>query len=80
MKRDIFAEIGIGNGTFFSTEFECGEYEYRIPVLFVGKVRSKYVRLWVGKKVFVWDSVDGFKIKTKTKRNFKVLIGIWSVE
>lgn len=29
--KKVFAEMGFGNGTFLSTEFEEVENEYRIP-------------------------------------------------
>ena len=29
--KKVFAEVGFGNDSFFSTEFEEGDDEYRIP-------------------------------------------------
>ncbi len=35
MTKKVFAEVGIGNETFLSTEYEEGELEYRVPMFAV---------------------------------------------
>ncbi len=74
--KKVFAEIGFGNDSFFSTEFEEGESEYRIPKFIIpSKISSLYFRLWIFKKVLIF-STQGFKIKNKEKNKLKVLFGI----
>lgn len=74
--KKVFAEIGFGNDSFFSTEFEEGDTEYRVPKFILpGKVSSLYFRLWIFKKVLIF-STQGFKIKNKEKNKLKVLFGI----
>lgn len=49
----IFAEFGIGNDTFCSTEIEKGSKEYRLKgFLLPPKIEAVYVRIWIGKIVF----------------------------
>jgi len=75
--KKVFAEIGFGNETFFSTEFEEGESEYRVQkFLWPKKVKEVYCRLWLGKKVYIFSSLDGFKIKHKDRSKLKILIGL----
>lgn len=74
---NIYAEAGIGNDTFFSTEYEEGEEEYRIPKFVIPtKIRGYYIRVWIGKNVFVLSTNDGFETGKKTKNRFKFLFGI----
>lgn len=75
--RKVFAEAGIGNGTFFSTEFEEGESEYRVP-RFVQpeKVYGYYLRFWLFKTVFILSTDGGFEITKKGRNNLKLLFGI----
>lgn len=75
--KKVFAEIGFGNDTFFSTEFEEGSSEYRIPKFVMpSKVRSLYFRLWIFKKVFILSTNHGIEIKDKDRNRFKILFGI----
>lgn len=73
----VYAEVGIGNGTLFSSEFEEGETEYRVPK-FVRpqKVDGYYVRLWVLKTMIVVSTNEGIKVKKKNRNCFKFLFGI----
>lgn len=77
MKKEIFAEVGFGNDTFFSTEIEEGDSEYRVP-RFVKppKITGIYLRLWIFKTVFILSTRSGFKIKKKERNKFKILFGI----
>lgn len=74
----IYAEIGYGNDTLFSTEFvrEDGR-EYRLS-RFVEpeRVTEYYLRFWVFKTVFIVSTKDGFKRKKKKENRFKVLFGV----
>ena len=73
----IYAEAGIGNETFFSTEYEEGENEYRVPKFEKPKhVFGYYIRIWILKTVYVLSTNDGFEITRKSKNRFKFLFGI----
>lgn len=75
--KKVFAEIGFGNDTFFSTEVEEGDHEYRIPrFIKPPKVNGYYLRIWIFKKVFIFTTDEGFKIKSKDRNKLKVLFGI----
>lgn len=73
----VYAEAGIGNETFFSTEYEEGENEYRVQKFIKpAHVSSYYIRIWIFKTVYVLSTNDGFEITKKSKRKFKFLFGI----
>ena len=73
----IYAEAGIGNDTFFSTEFEEGEKEYRVAAFAKPKnIEGYYLRLWVCKMVYIFSTNEGFKITKKTKSRCKLIFGI----
>ncbi|MBI3634327.1 MAG: DUF3977 family protein [Candidatus Yonathbacteria bacterium] len=75
--KKIFAEIGIGNDAFFSTEIEEGDSEYRIPkFVFPNKITEIYFRLWLFKNVFIISSKDMIKTKKANKNKLKILFGI----
>jgi hypothetical protein len=75
--KKVFAEIGFGNDTFMSTEFEEGNSEYRIShFVLPGKIKDCYFRFWVFKNVFVLSTSDGFKIEEKDKNRLKILFGV----
>lgn len=75
--KKVFAEIGFGNDTFVSTEFEEGDKEYRIPKFILpGGIRSLYFRFWIFKKVFILSTNHGFEIKNKDRNKVKILFGI----
>ncbi len=75
--KSVYAEIGYGNNTFLSTEVEEGEHEYRVPgFIKPEQVEGYYVRIWIGKKVYIASTNRGFRIQTKNRNNFKVLFGI----
>lgn len=73
----VFAEMGIGNDAFFSTEFENDDTEHRIPKFVLPKkINEAYFRFWLFKLVLIISSRDGFKIKKKDRSKLKVLFGI----
>lgn len=75
--KKIYAEAGFGNDTFFSTEIEEGDSEYRIPEFKKPEnVEDYYLRFWIGRRVFVFSSKDGFKISKKDRTKIKILFGI----
>lgn len=79
-RMKIYAEVGIGNDTFFSTEYEGEDQEYRVP-RFVKPlhVMEYYVRIWVRKTVYIFSTKDGFKKVSKEKNKFKFLFGVGGV-
>lgn len=73
----VFAEMGIGNGSFFSTEIEEGESECRVPrFVWPEKIVGVYVRIWVGRRVFILSTKEGFVFQKKNRNNFKILLGV----
>lgn len=76
-----YIEFGIGNTWLVRTETELDdgtEFEergVRGPV----RLKSVYIRLWVGRRVFIWDSDEGFKRGKKDRKKFKVILGIASL-
>ena len=75
--KKIFAEVGFGNDTFFSTEFEEGENEYRVPrFILPDKIRDVYLRLWIFKSTYILSTRDGFKASKKDRNKLKMLFGI----
>ena len=57
---EVYAEAGIGNGTFFSTEYEEGEKEWRVPRFEKPKkVYGYYIRIWVFKHMFAFTTYEG---------------------
>lgn len=75
--KKIFAEIGFGNDSFFSTEIEDGDSEYRVPEFIKPqKIDDYYICLWLFKKVFIFSIKDGFKMTRKDRNKFKILFGI----
>ena len=73
-----FTEIGIGNPTFINTEVEYADgTETRQPgFIRFQKLQSLYLRVWIGEKVYVLSTNQGFSTKRKTRKAFKVLFGI----
>ena len=75
--RKVFAEIGFGNDTFFSTEFEEGESEYRVSrFILPAKIEGFYFRFWIFRKVFIFSINHGFETKQKDRNKLKILFGV----
>jgi hypothetical protein len=75
-----YFEIGIGNNWLVRTEIELNDdYEFEVKGL-VGGINyiSSYFRIWIGKRVYIFDTKEGFKIKNKNKKKFKMIFGIKS--
>ncbi|OPH47769.1 hypothetical protein BC351_39760 [Paenibacillus ferrarius] len=75
-----YIEVGIGNTWIVRTETELedgSEVEQKgiiKPIIFY----SFYLRLWIGKTVFIWDSKQGFKKMSKPRKAFKLILGLTS--
>lgn len=70
-----YAEIGYGNPTFLSTEIEYQNgTECRVPGFRISHITEIYLRVWIGKKVFVL-SKSGVSVKFKSVRRFKIVLG-----
>lgn len=81
MTKKVFAEVGIGNETFLSTEYEEGELEYRVPTFAVPvTIQEFYIRIWVGEVVIVLSTKEGIKQRRKNRKAFKVLLGIGGID
>jgi hypothetical protein len=56
MKEKIFAEVGIGNQSFFSTEIEGRSKERRIrKFILPKKIRDFYIRVWISRKEIIFS-------------------------
>ncbi|EJR63160.1 hypothetical protein IIO_02257 [Bacillus cereus VD115] len=75
-----YIEIGIGNRWFVRTETEntdgteIEEKGIVKPIYF----ESFYVRVWVRKTCFIFDTKEGFKKVRKSRAEYKFIIGIVS--
>ena len=79
--KKVFAEIGFGNDSFLSTEFEEKNRKYRINKFVKPKnVRGYYIRIWLFKTVFIFSTNNLFEIKKKNKIKFKFLFGVGGTE
>lgn len=76
--KQIFTEIGLGNPTFINTEIEHpnGHEERRPGFMPMKRLKSLYLRLWLGKTVYSADIRRGFKRTRKPRKAFKLLFGI----
>jgi len=73
-----FVEFGIGNTWLVRTETELADgTEYEEKGI-VGPIHfhSLYIRIWIGHTVWIGDSKEGFKRSKKTRKAFKVILGI----
>jgi hypothetical protein len=76
-----FFEFGIGNKWLVRTETELSdgtEYEEKgitRPI----KLQSLYLRVWIGKTVYILDTKNGFKKAKKNRNEVKIIIGIKSL-
>lgn len=78
--KKVFAEIGLGNDTILSTEFEEEDTEYRVSKFVVpNKINGFYFRIWLFKDVFILSSNHGFEMKKKNRNKLKILFGISGV-
>ena len=77
MSLKIFAEIGIGNKNFVSTEIEKGNLEHRVKgFLIPPKIEGFYIRVWLGKRVYALSINRFFNTTYKGRVKFKFIFGI----
>ncbi|MBS4172725.1 DUF3977 family protein [Bacillus sp. FJAT-49736] len=75
-----YIEFGLGNTWLVRTETELEdgtEYEekgIKGPIHF----HSAYIRIWLGKTVFILDLKEGMKWAKKEKKKIKFIVGIVS--
>ena len=79
MKKYI--EVGYGNTWLVRTEIEeVDGTEREIKGLVKPfKLKSIYLRIWLGKKVLILDSREGIKISTKNRKKIKIVIGFYGL-
>lgn len=73
-----YVEFGLGNTLLFRTAFEADKgQEWEVQGI-VGSIAWQfcYVRLWLGKSVYILDSREGFKRQSKKKKRFKLIFGL----
>ena len=76
-----FIEFGIGNTWLIRTETEYEDGSEIEQKGIVGPIRfeSFYIRVWIGKSVWIFDSKQGVKRSKKNRKAFKVILGIVSI-
>ncbi|MNW59676.1 hypothetical protein D3C74_376060 [compost metagenome] len=74
-----YIEIGIGNTWFIRTEMEQEDgTETEIKgIVRPFKLKSVYLRLWIRRIVLILDLREGVKVQTKSKNNFKIVLGFY---
>ncbi len=72
-----YVEIGLGNRWLVRTETEYpdGTEEECRGFAQPFTMESFYVRIWIGRRVLIWDSKEGMKRAAKATRRFKCVIG-----
>lgn len=76
-----FIEIGIGNTWFIRTEIEHEDgTETEVKgIARPFKLKSVYLRLWIRRRVLILDLREGIKIQTKSRNEFKLILGFYGV-
>ncbi len=73
----IFAELGLGNATFLSTEIEKRVQEKRIAKFIIPpKIKGVYIRIWVYRFVIAFSTNRLINWQKKNKKKFKLIFGI----
>ena len=71
-----YSEIGIGNPTLISTEFESPDgTEIRCQGFHIKAISEIYLRIWLKRTVLILSTKEGVKIKFKNYRAFKLILG-----
>ncbi|WP_160036851.1 DUF3977 family protein [Paenibacillus sp. An7] len=72
-----YTKIGIGNTWFVRTEIEHDDGSESEMKGFIKpfKMKSAYIRVWLGMNVMIIDSKEGMKFSKKDRRKFKLMIG-----
>lgn len=75
--KKVFSEIGFGNDSLLSTEFEEGNSEHRENKFVIPrKINGIYFRFWIFKNVYILSSNHGLEFKKKNRNKLKILFGI----
>ena len=76
-----YFEVGIGNTWLVRTEieFEDGTEIEKKGIDGPIQFQSCYMRIWIGKRVVILDCREGIKTSLKSKRKFKMILGIASL-
>lgn len=79
MKKYI--EIGFGNTWFIRTELEQEDgTETEIKGIYSPfQLKSIYIRVWLGKRVWIVDTREGLKLAKKNKKKFKLILGFYGI-
>lgn len=77
-----YIEFGIGNRWLVrtETEFADGSETERKGIEWPVRPESVYVRLWIGRQVYILSTKGGFSRKIKPRRTFKLILGVSSYE
>jgi len=74
--KKVYSEIGIGNKSFLSTEYESNNNEYRVnKLVFPDKLKEIYFRVWIRKSLLIISFFKGIKLTKKDKSKFKLVFG-----
>ncbi len=74
--KKVYSEIGFGNESFLSTEFEEGKKEYRVnKFIFPIILKEVYIRLWIFNFTLSISFFEGISFKKKDRFKFKFLLG-----
>jgi hypothetical protein len=75
-----FIEFGIGNNWLIRTETELEDGSEFEEKGIIGPIRlhSIYLRIWIGKTVFILDLKEGMKRVKKSRKEFKNILGVVS--
>ena len=81
----VFTEIGfdLDNNRFafgrsVEIEYPDGSEIRQKNSVSADRIQSRYLRLWLGKRVLIVDSQSPhFSLKKKNRRNFKLVLGKW---
>lgn len=79
MKKYI--EMGFGNTWFIRTELEQEDgTETEIKGIYSPfQLKSIYIRVWLGKRVWIVDTREGLKLAKKNKKKFKLILGFYGI-
>lgn len=76
-----YMEIGFGNRWFIRTEFEHEDGTETEKKGFTApfRLKSVYLRIWIGTSVLIIDSREGIKRARKNRKAFKLILGFYGI-
>ncbi|CAH1211525.1 hypothetical protein PAECIP111890_03749 [Paenibacillus sp. JJ-223] len=76
-----YMEIGFGNRWFIRTEFEHEDGTESEQKGFTApfRLKSVYLRIWIGTSVLIIDSREGIKRARKNRKAFKLILGFYGI-